>query len=123
MSPDEVGVKRVIMIADDLDVDYAVINSRRKHRIGLHELSKRHSRLDHQHLSDNWQIVETIIDDESEFEDQNNDDSDDEDEDNEDSLGNLEDIVRHLPSEQGLRRVIELRFLYHLSQIIDKIIV
>ena len=41
MSPDEVGVKRVIMIADDLDVDYAVINSRRKHRIGLHELSKR----------------------------------------------------------------------------------
>ena len=86
MSPDEVGVKRVIMIADDLDVDYAVINSRRKHRIGLQELSKRHSRLDHQHLSDNWQIVETLIDYESEFEDQNNEDSENGNEEEEDIL-------------------------------------
>ena len=98
MSPDEVGVKRVIMIADDLDVDYAVINSRRKHRIGL-ELSKRHARLDHQHLSDNWQIVETMVDEDLEYDNSNDDDSNEE---GEDVLENLDDIVSHLPSELGL---------------------
>ena len=105
MSPDEVGVKRVIMIADDLDVDYAVINSRRKHRIGL-ELSKRHARLDHQHLSDNWQIVETMVDEDLEYEDSNDDDSNNEIEEGEDILENLDDIVRHLPSEIGLYQII-----------------
>ena len=59
--PDEYGVRKVIMIADDLDIDYAVINSRRRHRSDIDDKQKRpmkHSRLNHQHLSDNWQIVE-----------------------------------------------------------------
>ena len=63
MCPDEIGVKRIIMIADNLDVDYATLNSRRKHRTdlvgqGQFCLGKRHARLNHQHLSDNWQLVE-----------------------------------------------------------------
>ena len=102
MSPDEVGVKRVIMIADDLDVDYAVINTRTKHRLGLQELSKRHSRLDHQHLSDNWHIVETMADDELDLEDHNSEESESCNDEDEDVLANLDDIVRHLPSEQGV---------------------
>ena len=113
MSPDEVGVKRVIMIADDLDVDYAVINSRRKHRIGLQELAKRHSRLDHQHLSDNWHIVETMTDDDLDLEDQNVEESESGNDEDEDILPNLDDIVRHLPSEQGLCRIVQICHYYN----------
>ena len=94
MSPDEVGVKRVIMIADDLDVDYAVINSRRKNRKS-HTFGKRHSRLNHQHLSNNWQIVEVDEDDISQLEDEGQDDDSD-------VIENVDEIVQNLPSEQGL---------------------
>ena len=104
MSPDEIGVKRVIMIADDLDVDYAVINSRRKHRQGEKNLGKRHARLNHQHLSDNWQLVEMEHDDKQNKPYGNSGDAKTKNNqgDNEDVLENVDDILRNLPSEQGL---------------------
>ena len=109
MSPDEIGVKRVIMIADDLDVDYAVINSRRKNRRGMPAVWKRHARLNHQHLSDNWHIVEVEDDDPQVDEEhlkggeqgQENDDNDDA------ILANIEEIVQHLPSEEGTLKYIK----------------
>ena len=104
MSPHEIGVNRVIMIADDLDVDYAVINSRRKHK-GVKHLEKRHARLNHQHLSDNWHLVEIQDDDRQSnnsedldgVEDINHQTEDD------DAFQNVEDILRNLPSEQGIK--------------------
>ena len=99
MSPDEVGVKRVIMIADDLDMDYAVINSRRKNRKGLHQIKgKRHSRLNHQHLSETWKIVEV---EESSEQSDNKSVNESLQETDEDATYNLHDILRTLESEKG----------------------
>ena len=99
MSPDEVGVKRVIMIADDLDMDYAVINSRRKNRKGLHQIKgKRHSRLNHQHLSETWKIVEV---EESSEQNDNKSVNESLQETDDDASYNLHDILRTLESEKG----------------------
>ena len=100
MSPDEVGVKRVIMIADDLDMDYAVINSRRKNRKGLHQIKgKRHSRLNHQHLSETWKIVEV---EESSEQNKTQSVNDSLQETDEDASYDLHDILRTLEIEKGL---------------------
>jgi len=110
MSPDEIGVKRVIMIADDLDVDYAVINSRRKNRRGMPAVWKRHARLNHQHLSKNWQIVEVEEDDPQIDDEHWNTEHKQENDDNDDAiLANIEEIVQHLPSEQGTLNYIKLK--------------
>ena len=99
MSPDEVGVKRVIMIADDLDMDYAVINSRRKNRKGLHQIKgKRHSRLNHQHLSETWKIVEV---EESSEQNKTQSVNDSLQETDEDASYDLHDILRTLELEKG----------------------
>ena len=99
MSPDEVGVKRVIMIADDLDMDYAVINSRRKNRKGLHQIKgKRHSRLNHQHLSETWKIVEV---EESSEQNKTQSVNDSLQETDENASYDLHDILRTLELEKG----------------------
>ena len=102
MSPDEIGVKRVIMIADDLDVDYAVINSRRKNRRGTPAVWKRHARLNHQHLSDNWHIVEVEEDDlQNDYDPLKSEVGEENDENDDEIFGNVDEIVQHLPSEEG----------------------
>jgi phosphoribosylpyrophosphate synthetase len=111
MSPDEIGVKRVIMIADDLDVDYAVINSRRKNRKGMPAVWKRHARLNHQHLSDNWQIVEVEEDDlQNEGEHVTSEQGEENDDNDDGILLNIDKIVQHLPSELGTLHYIKCNF-------------
>jgi len=91
MCPDEVGVRKVIMVADDLDVDYAVINSRRRHRADISDRLRRqmrHNRLNHQHMSDNWQIVD------KEEEEEEEEAAPEEEEDNEQLADQIEKTLR-----------------------------
>jgi len=68
--PDENGIRKVIVIADDLDIDHAVINSRLRNRADISDATRkqlRHNRLNHQHMSENWQIVMSEEDEEDEI--------------------------------------------------------
>jgi len=63
--PDENGIRKVHVVADDLDIDHATVNSRLRNRADISDEARRqlrHNRLNHQHMSDNWQIVETTSD-------------------------------------------------------------
>ena len=79
----------MIVIADDLDIDHAVINSRLRNRADISDATRKqlrkfpfksehfwslsfmsfrhfsgHNRLNHQHMSENWQIVMSEEDEE-----------------------------------------------------------
>ena len=79
----------MIVIADDLDIDHAVINSRLRNRADISDATRKqlrkfpfkaehflvinspffsgHNRLNHQHMSENWQIVMSEEDEEDEI--------------------------------------------------------